>query len=639
MLEGYSGSHNQDESMNMKYCTKLVLSLVATSALVYFIVFAFFLTRYRVESLSEATARLDMEVERHGHAILNELNLDIGITRALAKTFIEHETVQPDLIWEHVSGNFRNVLQNTSDLLTVWGSFELSEYQPGYDKTYGRKYISACRKGDEVTSLAYDASMEGDSPSDIHTLMKQNPRENMDDPYWYSVTEDGKNEQLITSFASPILKNGKYIGVVGVDITLKHYLELISDIRPYEGSYTFLISGGGRIVSHPDSSYIDQLYSEVLPDEVQLADFDRHHREKTAFSFTCEKDRDDMYISYYMLPMGYSSKPWVLGLATPKSRIMQSANRTTFYLIIAGLIGLIFIAGITFLLARVLTNVLQKVMQFIEQVNDGDLSARLELKRQDELGVMTKALSQMVSSLHLVVKEVQSTSLGISTAGGFLRRNSKRMSADANRQAATVEEIASAMEEMVSNIHSNSDHARRSEGIAQSTESKLQLSSSKTVEAAGAVRKINNRIGVISDIAMQTNILSLNAAVEAARAGEQGRGFAVVAAEVRKLAEKSRTAAEQITSLSELTADVSVEAGEHISQLLPDMSLSTQLARDIATSGLEQASGADQINSSIQELNHITQSNSAFAEEFAANAGELASESRKLIKLVKQFKV
>jgi len=213
------------------------------------------------------------------------------------------------------------------------------------------------------------------------------------------------------------------------------------------------------------------------------------------------------------------------------------------------------------------------------------------------------------------------------------------MLADANRQAATVEEIASAMEEMVSNIHSNSDHARRSEGIAQSTESKLQLSSSKTNEAAGAIKKINDRIGVISDIAMQTNILSLNAAVEAARAGEQGRGFAVVAAEVRKLAEKSRTAAEQITSLSELTAGVSVEAGEHISQLLPDMSLSTQLARDIATSGVEQASGADQINSSIQELNHITQSNSTFAEEFAANAGELASESRKLIKLVKQFKV
>jgi len=639
VLEGYSSAHNLDESMNMKYRTKLVLSLVTTSAIVYFIVFVFFLTRYRVESLNEAKVKLDMEVERHGHAILNELNLDIGITRALARTFVDHNAVKQDLIWDHLSGALKNVLSTTEGLLTVWGSFELSEFQQGYDKSYGRKYISAFRKDEMVTSIAYNASMEGDHPSDQHTLVKQNPQEDMADPYWYSVTEEAHNKQHITSFVSPIMKEGQYIGVVGIDITLKRYLDLTSAIQPYDGSYAFLISSGGKVISHPDSSFIDQLYSKVLPDEAQLANFDQHLKATTSFSFFHEKEGEDMYTSYFMLPMGHSSNPWVLGLATPKASIMQSANQTTYYLILAGLLGLLVIAGTTFLLARVLTKVLQRVMQFIDQVNEGDLTARLELKRQDELGVLAKALSQMVASLNRVVKEVQSTSLGISTAGGFLRRNSKRMSADANRQAATVEEIASSMEEMVSNIHSNSDHARRSEGIAQTTESKLQLSSSKTIEAAEAVKKINDRIGVISDIAMQTNILSLNAAVEAARAGEQGKGFGVVAAEVRKLAEKSRDAAEQITSLSVLTADISVEAGEHISQLLPDMSISTQLARDIASSGMEQASGADQINSSIQELNSITQSNSTFAEEFAANAGELASESRKLIKLVKQFKV
>lgn len=194
--------------MNMKYRTKLVISLVGTSALVYFLVFTFFITRYRMESLEESKARLNLEVERHGYAILNDLNVDIGITRALAAVFADHEAVAANDIWNHISGNLEKVLHTTDNLLTVWGSFELHEFQPGYDKEYGRKYISAYHESEQVTSIAYNASMEGDDPSDPHTQVKQNPQEEMVEPYWYSVTEEAHNKQLITSFIAPILKGG-----------------------------------------------------------------------------------------------------------------------------------------------------------------------------------------------------------------------------------------------------------------------------------------------------------------------------------------------------------------------------------------------------------------------------------------------
>ena len=217
-----------------------------------------------------------------------------------------------------------------------------------------------------------------------------------------------------------------------------------------------------------------------------------------------------------------------------------------------------------------------------------------------------------------------------STGSAELSTAAHELSAGASEQAASAEEVSSSMEEMAANIKQNADNAAETEKIARQSSVDAQASGEAVNRAVQAMQIIAEKIGFVQEIARQTDLLALNAAVEAARAGEHGKGFAVVASEVRKLAERSQTAAAEIGALSGQTVGAAREAGQMLAKLVPDIKRTAELVEEISAACREQDIGANQVNQAIQQLDKVIQQNAGAAEEMSATSEGLSGQAEQL---------
>jgi methyl-accepting chemotaxis protein len=314
-------------------------------------------------------------------------------------------------------------------------------------------------------------------------------------------------------------------------------------------------------------------------------------------------------------------------------------------LVIATILGM--------LVTRSIVGPLKRVVDGANALAQGDLTAKIKVVRQDEVGSLAHALNQAISQLATIVGGVKQASLSISSATQQLASGNTDLSQRTEEQAASLEQTAASMEELTATVRNNADNAQQATTLATTASDVAQRGGevvARVVETMHGIShssaKVGDIINVIESIAFQTNILALNAAVEAARAGEQGRGFAVVAGEVRTLAQRSATAAKEIKDLIgesvnrvQTGSKLVEEAGSTINDVVQSVRRVTDIMGEISSASQEQRSGIEQVNLAISQMDQVTQQNAALVEEAAAAAQSMTEQARALNQSVAVFQV
>ena len=279
-----------------------------------------------------------------------------------------------------------------------------------------------------------------------------------------------------------------------------------------------------------------------------------------------------------------------------------------------------------------------RVAEIAGRVADGDLDIDIETKPNDNSSVLY-AMKLMVDKLTGIIAEVRSMGEALSSASEQVSSTAQTLSQGASEQAANVEESTSSVEQMSASITQNTENAKVTDGMASKASNEAAEGGEAVQQTVTAMKSIAEKISIIDDIAYQTNLLALNAAIEAARAGDHGKGFAVVAAEVRKLAERSQVAAQEIGEVAGSSVEMAERAGKLLDEMVPSIKKTSDLVQEIAAASEEQSSGAEQINTAMGQLNQATQQNASSSEELAATAEEMSGQAEQLQTTMSFFKL
>lgn len=442
-------------------------------------------------------------------------------------------------------------------------------------------------------------------------------------------------------YAAPIINNNdELIGVFVEGVEAREMSYQMMQIK-FGTQSPFMIRRDGTIIAHevPDlvMMSVNMLNDEFLHDYIEEATAKGQGNGKYSYQGTgiitgyCPIDGTD----------------WIISFQCVKDEILVEFWNTATMLLLVGIVIIVVAALMAYWIGQSIGKPINIVIHATKAMQSGDLTGswltdkyrKYLTKHDDEVSILGESFAELTDRLHEVIKNIQHTCSEVLDTATMINDASKSVSAGSNSQAASAEEVASTIEEIASNIKQNAMNAQRTSQIAEKSVKNSQNGMEVVKVTIDKMRAIADKISVIENIAQRTNILALNASVEAARAGKAGAGFAVVAGEVRKLAELSKSSADEIILLASESTEASEQCGQVISALVPEIEQTGSLVNEIAAASQEQDLGAQQINVAVSEMNVITQQNATAAERLTNMAGTLSALADKLEDAVGYFKI
>ncbi len=626
-------------------------------------------------------------------SVRGELDEALDSAKTLASTLsaVKDENVQLDITREAVNGILRIILESNPRFVgvyTCWEPDRFDEMDVGFADTDGHDasgrlipYWYRDADGSSVSRplVGYDneqADGEGKRPGDYYLIPKQTMQACILNPQLREVEADG--QRLILPLSVPIIANDTFHATVGIDLAMDQLQKHADALDIYNHSaQIFVFSQDGTLISATGSpNKVGQKLATVFEDAPQV--IDQVQRDEQSAEFVGDWLRVTVPID-----MDQAADNWGIVIRIPQSNILADASSMMWMQVWLGVGCVAVTIVLLWLAATSITRPIRRINELLKDIaqGEGDLTRRLAVNSNDEIGEQAKWFNTFVQKIHDVIVEVTRSADEVVQSATRIAASSSGTAEQMRAQANQVQSVASAIEEMAASVEEvakksteatetaqlSRDKAAAGGDIVGETVQSIKSISASVEESALAINELGKRgdqigqiIGVINDIADQTNLLALNAAIEAARAGEYGRGFAVVADEVRKLADRTTAAtaevADSISAIQDETSKavqrmntgsecvehgvgMAENAGQSLSEIVSGSDTVLNMIRSIASATEQQSATATDITTNVESINNLIGKSTDATVSSAMEADEMSSKAQHLQQLVSQFKV
>lgn len=383
--------------LKLKIWQKIIIFILGSATILFITIFVFISLSSRKIIYNDTVDLTNTYAARYASQIETWINADFAISRTLANAFLEYRSMPQDEWQALYKKMYNRVFIDNPHIDAFWDSWEFSNLDPKWDKPYGRYFYIVYRENGVVKTKSETRSLTGDPPT--YGAMKQAGKETITDPY-ISALQKGK---MMATLSSPLLENGKFIGVIGIDLILTRFQNLVNNIKPFPESYAFLISNNGIYVAHPDTSIFQKNINDIFPELVSKYQLLENIQKGNPINFKfTDKTKKTYFYTVAPITIGKTNKPWALGIVVPERVIMAKADKNYNISFISGAIGLFLLVIILIIFTNNLTKPINKITGLLLEIAKGriDKSMKLNISTGDEIAIMADALNESIEGLN-----------------------------------------------------------------------------------------------------------------------------------------------------------------------------------------------------------------------------------------------